>query len=227
MIIGLLKRIKAKIKRLLPSDHKKIFTDIYKKNLWGSNGSSKFYSGSGSDYKYSAPYTQLIIDFIRTNDVKQVVDLGCGDFRVGKSIVDSTHVNYIGIDVVKELVDYNNEIFASPNIHFKSINITRDKLPSGELCLIRQVLQHLSNSDILAVLNKTKKYKYLIITEHLPDINNPIPNIDKYPDGDIRYSRGSGVYLNLPPFNRKIKELLSVAPQEHPNSKIVTFQVLS
>ena len=225
MIKRVLRRIKWEIEKLRGPNHAAIFSKIYKEKIWGSDGQQQFYSGSGSDEVYTLPYINSIIDFIKKNNIRSIVDLGCGDFRVGAAIVEATGVKYTGIDVVEDLVKYNQNQFGNENISFRYKNITKDNLPDGELCLIRQVLQHLSNKDILGVLQKTKKYKYLIITEHLPLGSSLVPNIDKVPDGSIRYYQNSGVYLDLPPFNRKIKELLSIEPIDHPNSRIVTFQI--
>lgn len=205
--------------------HAEIFSDIYKNRKWGTDNKSEFYSGSGSDDEQSMQYIKVISDFIRHHNIKTVVDLGCGDFRIGKRITELNPVAYTGVDVVEDLVDYNNKNFKEDNIQFLYRNIVRDKIPDGELCLSRQVLQHLSNDDIKTILNKCKKYKYFIVTEHLPVNLNKQPNIDKLPDASIRYHAGSGVYLDKPPYNKKIKELLSVYPEDHPDSKIITCQV--
>ena len=51
------------------------------------------------------------------------------------------------------------------------------------------------------------KYKYLVITEHLPDlvykVENFLPNIDKVTGPDTRIDKNSGVILTKPPFNLK------------------------
>ena len=60
-------------------------------------------------------------------------------------------------------------------------NIVTDPLPDGELCLIRQALQHLSNADIQAISEKCTKYPRLIVTEHHPDPLVGEPNLDKQP----------------------------------------------
>lgn len=217
-------KLKLKFKN---TSHEQIFTEIYQNNVWGSDNKSNFYSGSGSDYIYSNSYIQYIREYIIENNIKSVIDLGCGDFRIGQALIENLDINYLGIDVVESLINYNNDHFSKPGINFTKLNITRDTLPDGDLCLIRQVLQHLSNKDIKKVLKKAKKYKHLIITEHLPLTVIAKANIDKFPDGDIRYSKGSGVYLDMPPFNKKIQELLRVEPKEHPNSAIVTFKILN
>jgi hypothetical protein len=81
--------------------------------------------------------------------------------------------------------------------------------PDGDLCLIRQVLQHLSNSEIEQVLNNVKKYPYVIITEHVPVFPEQA-NLDKPHGPDIRIYQRSGVFPDEPPFSLKLEKLLDV-----------------
>ena len=68
--------------------------------------------------------------------------------------------------------------------------------------MVRQVLQHLTNSEIIKFVEKVKSsYEYLICTEHLPSNNDYIPNIDKPTGADIRLGIGSGIDLTRAPFN--------------------------
>jgi len=43
----------------------------------------------------------------------------------------------------------------------------REALPEGDICFVRQVLQHLSNDQIAGVLPKLGKFRWCFITEHL------------------------------------------------------------
>lgn len=56
--------------------------------MWGNNNNEyKGSSGGGSDvYLNKDTYVQVLKNFINTNGIKTVVDLGCGDFRCGKLI---------------------------------------------------------------------------------------------------------------------------------------------
>jgi SAM-dependent methyltransferase len=138
-----------------------------------------------------------------------VVDLGCGDFRVGLQFV-SNELNYVGVDVVPKLVEHLNETKANEQISFQCLNIAEDELPKGEVCLIREVLQHLSNDEIGKVLRNCKHFKYLIITEYQPPPRrNIVPNLDIPHGSQIRLHFNSGVYLDKPPFNLKISEILA------------------
>ena len=83
---------------------------------------------------------------------------------------------YIGIDVVPSLIERNRSTFVA-NIEFKCLDIIKDKLPDADLCLIRQVMQHLSNREIVRLLKNTKRYRYVIVAEHQPEVDG-IPNIN-------------------------------------------------
>ena len=55
------------------------------------------------------------------------------------------------------------------------MNIVKDNLPSADCIILRQVLQHLSNAEVQQIITKLSAYKYIILTEHLPNGNfNPI-----------------------------------------------------
>ncbi len=199
------------------------FDEIYQKNLWGGN-SGEFYSGDGSTAEFAAPYAEVIKKFVSEHDIQKVVDLGCGDFRVASTFV-SDEFYYTGCDIVPSLVNHLNEKYASEKIAFRCVNILDDKLPEGDVCLIRQVLQHLSNDEVSRALENAKGFKYLIVTEHFP---NPakilIPNLDIPHGPDMRISRNSAIVLDEPPFNRKnIKLLLDVEAEK--GSRLKTFVI--
>ena len=204
----MLDKVKLQIAKLLFKRNRtltnsEVFSNVYRKNLWRkqfSTGGYKFYSGKGSDEQYAVPYAECIRSFYADNDILSVIDLGCGDFRVGAQFVDVCN-HYTGIDCVKELVRYNEQNFGNDKINFLCLDITKDDLPNADLCLIRQVLQHLSNDDIKKVLEKCQKYRYVIVTEHLLNHLRQDPNLDKEHGLHTRLFFGSGVYLNKEPFN--------------------------
>lgn len=227
----LMRRILKTIKNFLikkRTDHKKIFSEIYKNKVWGDDNISEFYSGTGSDEENSEPYVNLITSFIKKNNITSVIDLGCGDFRVGRKIADNNlEITYTGVDIVDELIERNANNFGNNRISFQKINIVKNNLPVGQLCLIRQVLQHLSNNDIKQILKKCRQFQFVIISEHQPLSKNIIPNIDKDSDAHIRLNSNSGVFLEKPPFNKQIENLLTIYPQAEAESQIVTFQLLN
>lgn len=191
-------------------DLQEVFEDIYGKHLWGGpRGNEAFNSGSGSGSEAASPYVETVSHYIRTNEVQQVVDLGCGDFRVGSAIVAATGVRYTGVDITRPLIAHLNANAAKPGVEFQCLNIVDDPLPPGDLYLIRQVLQHLSNGQIASILRKLSNTD-LIVTEHIPTAPDVVRNKDKAAGPDIRLYRKSGVFLESPPFSLALETLLEV-----------------
>jgi hypothetical protein len=141
------------------------------------------------------------------------VDLGCGDFSVGRELAAACG-RYIGLDIVRPLIDYNQAVFGDHKVQFQHANIIEDDLPDGDVCFVRQVLQHLSNAQILSGLAKLAKYRWSFITEHHPcDSRLRRPNLDKPHGADIRVSRGSGIFLDEPPYSvagNRLRTILEV-----------------
>lgn len=195
-----------------PWPTKAAMDQVYEMNLWGTDGTA-FYSGEGSHHpKFLTPYVEVLISFLKSFDNPLVVcDLGCGDFNVGKYLVDYAQA-YIAVDIVEELIRHNKKTYSAENLEFHCLDIAEDDLPVGDCVIIRQVLQHLSNSEIHKILNKLAHFKYVILTEHLP--KEPFtPNLDIISGQGIRLKKGSGVDVLAPPFNFKIKsqqQLVSV-----------------
>jgi len=185
------------------------FATIYREGYWGSGQSAPFDSGTGSASTHAALYCQLIHRFISERQVHTVVDLGCGDFRIGKEIT-SCAVNYIGVDIVPELIAHLRNDHGSQHVTFECLDATVDPLPQGDLVLVRQVLQHLTNTQIHSVLKQVCHFKYAVVTEHIPVRQDVIPNRDKVHGPDIRLYSNSGVFLDQPPFNLSVEELLRI-----------------
>ncbi|BAZ40629.1 hypothetical protein NIES4101_65900 [Calothrix sp. NIES-4101] len=193
---------------------KETFTSTYEENLWGGN-KGEYYSGTGSDDRIAEKYSQQIDQFIQEHNIKKVLDLGCGDFRVASQFITSD-VDYTGVDIVDSVIKLNNEKYGDERVQFHCLDITKDSLPSSELCLVRQVLQHLSNAEILSVLENLEKqnYSFILITEHIPTGQVELPNQD-IPHGPYtRLFHGSGVFLDKPPFSKKVKTLFEIPDKE-------------
>ena len=155
------------------------------------------------------------------------MDIGCGDYRIGRNIICA---KYTGIDVAPSVIKFNNEHFGSSSRRFVCLDAAGvEPLPAAELCLVRQVLQHLSNAQIASILAKLKNYPFVVVTEHYPsDADFVCANQDKVHGPDTRLHSGSGVYLDRPPFSLKAELLLNSAPEEehegvHSRGSIRTF----
>jgi SAM-dependent methyltransferase len=182
-------------------DVETVFTKVYEEGWWGD--SAEFDSGEGSvDDGFVIPYVASVVRFIEEHGVQRVVDLGCGDFQVGRRIVnDAPTTEYIGVDIVRSLIARNRRLYEDRRVKFIHANLISDPLPTGDLALVRQVLQHLSNAEIATILRKFEQYRYVLVTEHLATGKGVSPNRDKAHGPDVRANRRSGVFIELPPFS--------------------------
>jgi hypothetical protein len=187
------------------------FTTIYRRGHWGKSGdpADPFFSGSGSrDPRIVEPYIKAV-EAVLTGYGRRldVADLGCGDFAVGAQIRRLCG-RYYACDVVQDVIDRHKIKHANSDVIFQVVDITQDDLPPADMAFIRQVLQHLSNDDIKRVVPKLYRYRYLVITEHLPVSPDFESNLDKKRGLDIRLrlgTKGSGIVLTEPPFDLKVK----------------------
>jgi SAM-dependent methyltransferase len=172
-------------------------------NLWGTCGGIELSSGAGSEEStITDPYIESIHKWANENQAKNLhaLDLGCGDFRVVRRIFHLFN-KYTAVDIVPKLISKHSQEFSNLGLNFICLDAIEEDLPDADVVFIRQVLQHLSNSQIQSILPKLVKYKHLIITEHLPPSSKiSSKNMDKVHGGGIRLNYNSGIYLDTPPF---------------------------
>lgn len=202
------------------------FQHVYKASLWGGAGDTGFFSGIGSRGSTADEYADNMAHILRRHTDERgrrltVLDLGCGDFEIGRRLIQRLpDMIYIGADIVPELVAYNQKQFSSEFASFHRIDIVSDALPVADVCLVREVFQHLSNDEIRRTLPKLS-HDFVYVTEAQPQILEGKPNPDKPAGATIRFDwqtgRGRGVELDQPPFNRRTVEVFrtgSITAQE-------------
>lgn len=192
---------------------KETFERIYENEIWGRSDDSSdlFCSGEGShNFNVTSVYFAAIENFLNSFEKKiDVVDLGCGDFSVGSKIRHLCN-QYVACDITEPLIKRNKIKYKDINVDFRLMDITEDELPHGDVVFIRQVLQHLSNKQIIKVVKKLQReFEYIVVTEHLPIAKHFTPNLDKPAGPNIRLGlgeNGSGIILTERPFKLKVKE---------------------
>lgn len=197
-----------------------VMTQIYDNKMWGG-AEHDYFSGEGSHMQeLIVPYIRIVLDFLKSFKEPIVVcDLGCGDFNIGSYFVEYTK-KYIGVDIVESLIKRNKEKYKNKNLEFHCLNISTAELPSADCVIVRQVLQHLSNHEINELLLKLNKYKYLLITEHIPSKDFE-PNIDIITGQGIRLKKNSGVDILMHPFNFKTKSSEKILEVKHDAKSII------
>ncbi len=205
---------RKRIKKHWPT--KAAMAQVYSEHLWGGE-SQDFYSGEGSHLpELVDPYVEAVISFLTSFETPiTVCDLGCGDFNVGKQIVQYAK-KYVAVDIVPELIQRNKELFEEENLEFQCLDIAKDDLPPADCAILKQVLQHISNKEVLEIVKKLTIYEYVILTEHIPDSEFE-PNLDIISGQGTRLKKQSGLNLMVSPFHFKAQEeklLLSIPLEE-------------
>lgn len=167
----------------------KVFSEIYEKNKWGCTESK---SGPGSRISVNEKLLKLLEDFVQNHKIKTVVDCGCGDFNWMKLFNFSLVKNYIGIDVVDNLIEVNNKKFSNNKITFIKKSIVDEEIPNCDLIICKDVLFHLNLNDASNALKNFKKSNstFLIST-----------SFTNYKNTDITTGGWRPINLETQPFN--------------------------
>jgi hypothetical protein len=145
-------------------NNKEIFTKIYNGKIWG-NGIETPLSGTGSKPENSIIYVNIIKTYISENDINSILDFGHGSFEMWGSRGNEAFsgIEYLGIDLVKELSEKCNIKYGSLNRKFKFLDISHTSLPSADLLICKDVLQHLPTLDIYKLISSFSNFKSIII----------------------------------------------------------------
>jgi hypothetical protein len=175
------RRLKYK-KMLTLASPKDRFSEIYKNNLWLSPESS---SGEGSEVAYTEPLRGWLINNINSLGIEKIVDAPCGDFNWMKLVLQNVNVEYIGLDIVDDVIYKNNSMYGSDKIFFNISDICREKIPDCDLIIVRDFLFHLSYEDSNRFLDNLSRvdYKFLLTSTHTK--NESFHNCD-IKTGDFR-----------------------------------------
>jgi SAM-dependent methyltransferase len=191
---------KRAFRRVFPRSMSAAFTEVYRRDVWQGG------SGRGSTPDNTLEYRDALQTLLRMSpDIKRVVDLGCGDWAFSR-LVDWSGVDYLGVDAVDDVVQANRRAFGE-RARFRTVDITGESLPDGDLVILKDVLQHWPTEEILRFLPRLRRYRYALITNcaYGDDLNT-----------DIAMTGYRPLDLREPPFSVRAQELLRYRTDEVP-----------
>jgi hypothetical protein len=157
-------------------DHAAVFRSIYLENFWNTSESR---SGIGSTTLQTTLIRRRLPLIIKKLDVRTILDAPCGDFNWMRK-VDLKGARYTGGDIVPELVDHLNGLYANDQLSFICIDIVNEDIPKFDLWICRDVLMHLPSDDVRRILVNFYKSgsRYFLatsfdLTTHNEDIPSP------------------------------------------------------
>ena len=148
--------------RFLKKTPQEVFDQIYTQNVWGS---SESISGQGSTLTLSSKAILMVNQTLKNHSITSILDVPCGDFNWMQH-VDLSGINYLGGDLVNELILNNTKKYGAEHIRFQLLNIINDNLPTADLLVVRDCFVHFSYDHIFQALENIKqsKCKYILLT---------------------------------------------------------------
>jgi hypothetical protein len=151
--------------------NEEVFHKIYESNAWNDSESR---SGTGSNLQATELIRVEIPKLLSELEIQSLLDAPCGDFHwMGQ--VDLTGIEYIGVDVVSELIASNQQKHGK--FRFQKLDIITDDLPRADLILCRDALQHFPYRAIRRTISNFQRSgaRYLLATTHPQSANRDVP----------------------------------------------------
>lgn len=207
-VAGYLLEGRAKLVTKAPTDLEELFKKYYEKNYWRNDESV---SGGGSTVEKTKVLREKLESLFSKYEIKSILDVPCGDFNWMR-YVNLNNIDYMGGDIVPEMVENNNVKYKKEKVNFKKIDITKDELAKVDLIFVRDCFVHLSYENIFKALDQIKKSgsKYLLSTSFIKwprnfdvsngmwrpinlekapfNLNNPIERTEEESEKDNHYS---------------------------------------
>lgn len=146
-----------------------VFAEIYHSNYWCG---SKSRSGQGSSLATTRIIRKELTVLCDALQINTLLDLGCGDYYWMRSV--ELKCDYIGADIVPEMIALNRTHYTDAKHHFLCLNCVEDPLPTADMVLCRDVIAHLNYEDACNLLRNIKASgsKFLLMTTHLDTTQN-------------------------------------------------------
>ena len=165
------------------------FRHIYDTNHWDE---AESVSGPGSTMEETEPIRRELPALLGELGAISLLDLPCGDFHWMQH-TDLASIDYIGGDLVGELIERNQAKHARDGVEFRKIDLVNDTLPAVDVILCRDCLVHLSFTDAHAALaNVARSGAKWLLTTSFPRVTR---------NDDIVTGQWRPLNLMLHPFN--------------------------
>lgn len=168
------------------------FALIYKSGYWKGVGAGSL-SGEGSSLVATEKIRKALPGLLVRLNIRSMLDVPCGDW-FWMSKVELGGVDYVGGDIVDELVQMNQRQHGQRARQFRKINLIEDDLPRVDLVFVRDCLVHLEPAQIQqCVRNVVKSGATYFATTTFSDVLENTPPVLK--------DRWRPLNMMLPPYS--------------------------
>lgn len=165
---------------------------------WGDHSRG---SGPGSEPDYTAGYREFLATFLRENNIRSVLDLGCGNWR-STQLIDWTGIDYLGVDFIHKIIARNRRLHGAANIKFAQGDVRAFDIPTVDLVIAKDVLQHWPTAEVVSFLSRLRESsaKMALLVNCANDDGHPR-------NRDIALGLFRPIHLNDPPFSSQLEEV--------------------
>lgn len=154
----------------MPQNQYSTFVKIYKESRWCTYQQESI-SGTGSTLHNTETLRVELPKICKKYEIKNIVDIACGDFNWMKEIVNEFDY-YRGVDIVGDLIKVNKYKYEKKNhVEFIKADVIDDfgKCIEGknfDAIILKDVLVHFPNEYVLRVLKSLNDspIKYVFVT---------------------------------------------------------------
>ncbi|MFC7053993.1 class I SAM-dependent methyltransferase [Hansschlegelia quercus] len=150
------------------------FSELYLRGGW-KRGGGETASGAGSTLAYTQQIRAELPKLFEKLGIKTILDAPCGDFN-WFAHVKLDGVNYIGMDIVSEMVAENQRRYGSSEKRFVQGDASSTPLPKVDLMFCRDLMRHIKFEASLNVLRNFLRsgIPYLLATSYVVRRNREI-----------------------------------------------------
>lgn len=140
-----------------------VFDQIFDSNSWGSLESR---SGVGSELDFTKHYREKLLELLRQQKIRSMIDAPCGDLVWMKEVLKEIDLEYVGGDISSHLVAELKLQY--PKLEIRKFDICVDSFPDVDLWHCRDCLFHLPTKDIFTALENFSRSNipWALITSH-------------------------------------------------------------
>jgi len=128
-----------------------VFAEIYGQDRWTGG------SGPGSTVAFCRPLAQWLRGYLAEHRIRSLVDLGCGDLQWMPGALAGLDVDYVGLDVVPELLEAHRLRLPADRFRFHVLDVATapaTAIPAGDLYWAKDILQHWPSDNVVAFLDR-------------------------------------------------------------------------
>lgn len=141
------------------------FDEIYEKKMW-TDGNKFTLSGPGSELKYAKNCITFLIDFIKRNNIRKIIDGSCGDCAwIMEVLKEFPDLEYIGYDISNKIVNINKKKYGKYSFYAKNI-LDLEEIPTCDLFIFRHTMMHLSVDNNIKIIDTLKQSDCFVFLTH-------------------------------------------------------------